>query len=65
MINAECFWFRHPDARIRHLEDVRVVIEHLRQYDIQAGPRTRPVSKWQLYPGVARISVCIEAVAIN
>jgi hypothetical protein len=28
----ECFWFRHPDARIRHLEDVRVVVEHLREY---------------------------------
>lgn len=28
----ECFWFRHPDARIRHLEDVRLVVEHLREY---------------------------------
>ncbi len=28
----ECFWFRHPDARIRNLEDVRIVIEHLREY---------------------------------
>jgi hypothetical protein len=28
----ECFWFRHPQARIRHLEDVRLVIEHLREY---------------------------------
>jgi hypothetical protein len=30
--HPECFWFRHPDARIRHLEDVRLVVEHLREY---------------------------------
>jgi len=28
----ECFWFRHPEARVRHLEDVRLVVEHLREY---------------------------------
>ena len=28
----ECFWFRHPEARIRHLQDVRLVVEHLREY---------------------------------
>ena len=28
----ECFWFRHPEARIRYLDDIRVVIEHLREY---------------------------------
>lgn len=28
----ECFWFRHPNARIRYLEDVRLVVEHLREY---------------------------------
>jgi len=28
----ECFWFRHPEARIRHIEDVRLVVEHLREY---------------------------------
>jgi hypothetical protein len=28
----ECFWFRHPEARIRHREDVRLVVEHLREY---------------------------------
>ena len=30
--HPECFWFRHPEARLRHLEDVRLVIEHLREY---------------------------------
>ncbi len=30
--HTECFWFRHPEVRIRHLEDVRLVIEHLREY---------------------------------
>ena len=28
----ECFWFRHPEARLRHLEDVRLVVHHLREY---------------------------------
>lgn len=28
----ECFWFWHPDAQVRQLEDVRLVIEHLREY---------------------------------
>jgi hypothetical protein len=28
----ECFWFRHPEARIRHVEDVRLIVEHLREY---------------------------------
>ena len=30
--HPECFWFRHPEARIRHLEDVRLVVDHLREY---------------------------------
>lgn len=28
----ECFWFRHPDARIRFTDDVELVIERLREY---------------------------------
>ncbi len=28
----ECFWFRHPEARIRYIEDIRLVVEHLREY---------------------------------
>lgn len=27
-----CFWFRHPDASIRFKDDVRLVVEHLREY---------------------------------
>lgn len=30
--HPECFWFWHPEARVEHLEDVRLVIEHLREY---------------------------------
>ncbi|HMO49950.1 MAG TPA: hypothetical protein PKE26_04400 [Kiritimatiellia bacterium] len=30
--HPECFWFRHPEACIRHLEDIRLVVEHLREY---------------------------------
>ena len=29
---SECFWFWHPDARVRNLEDVRLVVENLRKY---------------------------------
>ncbi|MBI4657654.1 MAG: hypothetical protein HY735_02190 [Verrucomicrobia bacterium] len=28
----ECFWFRHPEAQISDLEDIRLVVEHLREY---------------------------------
>jgi hypothetical protein len=28
----QCFWFWHPDARIRSIEDVRLVVRHLRDY---------------------------------
>lgn len=28
----ECFWFWHPEAQIRSLEDVRLVVRHLREY---------------------------------
>jgi len=27
-----CFWFWHPDARIRTRDDVRLVVRHLRDY---------------------------------
>jgi hypothetical protein len=27
-----CFWFWHPDARIHTLDDVRLVVRHLREY---------------------------------
>ena len=30
--HPECFWFWHAEARLRHVEDVRLVIEHLREY---------------------------------
>ncbi len=29
---SECFWFRHPEARVRYKDDVELVIEHLREY---------------------------------
>ena len=30
--HSECFWFWHREARVCHLEDVRLVVEHLREY---------------------------------
>jgi hypothetical protein len=28
----ECFWFWHPDAGVRHLEEARLVVKNLREY---------------------------------
>ena len=28
----ECFWFWHPEAQIRSVGDVRLVVKHLREY---------------------------------
>lgn len=28
----ECFWFWRPDAEIHSAEDVRLVVQHLREY---------------------------------
>lgn len=25
-------WFRHPEARVRYLDDVRIIVHHLREY---------------------------------
>lgn len=30
-----CFWFRHPEARIRDRNDIPLVIQHLREYGDQ------------------------------
>lgn len=30
--SVHCFWFRHPEAKVRFLGDVRLVIHHLREY---------------------------------
>jgi hypothetical protein len=27
-----CFWFWHPDAQVRYLDDIELVIRHLREY---------------------------------
>jgi hypothetical protein len=44
--HPECFWFRHPQARIRYLEDVRLVVEHLREYgDHQAWRDAQELQK--------------------
>lgn len=28
----ECFWFWHPEARVRYWDDLPLVVEHLRDY---------------------------------
>lgn len=27
-----CFWFWHPEAHVRYLDDIELVIRHLREY---------------------------------
>jgi len=27
-----CFWFRHTEARVRYVDDIELVIRHLREY---------------------------------
>ena len=29
---SECFWFRHPEATVCFTDDVKLVIERLREY---------------------------------
>jgi len=29
---SECFWFWHPEANVRYVDDARLVVEHLREY---------------------------------
>jgi len=28
----ECFWFRHPEAEIRNIEDLHLLVQHMREY---------------------------------
>ena len=30
--NLRCFWSWHPDAKVRYIDDVELVIHHLREY---------------------------------
>jgi hypothetical protein len=30
--DVHCFWFRHPEAKVRFIGDVRLVVHHLREY---------------------------------
>ncbi len=44
--HLECFWFWHPEARVRCREDIGLVIEHLRDYgDKQAWREAQELSK--------------------
>jgi hypothetical protein len=35
-----CFWFWHPEAKVRYVDDVRLVVRHLREYGNQNAWRT-------------------------
>jgi hypothetical protein len=30
--HSQCFWFRHPEASVKTMEDVELVIRRLREY---------------------------------
>lgn len=34
---CECFWFWHPDAKVKYLDDIELVIHHLREYGNHAA----------------------------
>jgi len=50
----ECFWFRHPEARIRHLGDVRLVVEHLREY-----------GDWKAWQAAQELNRCLSRNSKN
>jgi hypothetical protein len=44
--HPDCFWFWRPDARIRSLGDVRLVVRQLREYgDRQAWLAARDLAR--------------------
>ncbi len=43
-----CFWFWHPEARVRYLDDVRLVVEHLREY-----------GDWRAWRAAQRLHRCL------
>ena len=30
--DVKCFWFRHPKSRVKYIDDIELVIHHLREY---------------------------------
>lgn len=30
--DVKCFWFWHPDAKLKYIDDIELVIHHLREY---------------------------------
>ncbi len=30
--DLQCFWFRHPEAKVRYMDDLDLVIHRLREY---------------------------------
>jgi RIO-like serine/threonine protein kinase len=45
----ECFWFRHPEAKVRCLDDVRRVVHHLREY-----------GGWKAWQAAQNLSKCLS-----
>jgi hypothetical protein len=45
----ECFWYRHPEADIHYLDDVRLVVEHLREY-----------GDWRAWRGAQQLHKCLS-----
>ena len=43
---SECFWFWHPEASVRYVDDAELVVEHLREYgDKRAWAAARELKK--------------------
>lgn len=43
-----CFWFWHPEARVRYCDDVRQVVLHLREY-----------GNWQAWRAAQELQRCL------
>ena len=48
---SECFWFRHPEAKVRYEDDARLVVEHLREYGDKRA--------WAAAKELSRIKKCL------
>ena len=35
--DQRCFWFRHPEATVKYIDDVELVIHHMREYGHHAA----------------------------
>lgn len=50
----ECFWFWHPEAQVHNQDDVRLVVEHLREY-----------GGWKAWQAAQELNQCLSRNSKN